>query len=371
MKLLNLRYLIYSFLVISVMAAVALLAAIPATSRALPNAGGSSSGTPPAYALLPMIRYDASPTPAPTPVDPPFGAAAALYITPYEHILASTFNTGSFHLKNTSRGSQRLVELRIDLATAVFRNMVFDPFGAAGDTVAKDITVDAQSGMVFKSRKYESPHDGGFDVVVLRFDSFDRGDEFLFSVDIDPTSITGANVPGPNDTGSVGGLELVGATITATFNDGTVLTNQVSRMDDPGDGGATHSGAVAVMRPGLPDSPMVGIHGISSPAVVNTANQTVRVNGPVGRPYILMVIEGGLFIKGVPNGGFDLDPFESNTAITVREYRGKIGLDGTADVPVTLSKSMSEGGINIITAVFDNHYGVNGRVAVPLILQFD
>lgn len=371
MKLLNLRYLIYGFLVISVIAAIVLLAAIPATSRALPNAAGSSAGTPSAYALLPMIRYDASPTPVPTPGDPPFDAAAALYITPHEHLLASTYNTGSFRVKNISRGSEQLVELRIDLTTAVFPDMVFDPFGAAGDQVAKDLTVDVQSGMGFEGHKYEGLHAGGFDVMVLKFRSFDRGDEFFFSVDVDPTSIAGVGAPGPGESGSVGGLELVGATITATFNDGTVLTNQVSRMDDPGNGGVTHSGAVAVMRPGLSDRPVLGIPGVGSPAVVDVANQTVRVNGPVGRPYILMVIEGGLFTEGVPNGGFDLDPFESNTAITVREYRGKIGLDGTADVPVTLSKSMPEGGINIITAVFDNHYGVNGRVAVPLILQLN
>ncbi len=371
MNLINLRYLIYGLLAVLVIAMVALPAGVPATSRALPDVGAAPLGTPSASVLLPVIRYDASPTPVPTPGDPPFGAAAALYITPHEHILASTYNTGSFRVENLSRGDEQLVELRIDLTTAVFSDMVFDPFGSAGDRVAKDLTIDARPGVGFDGHEYEGPHDGGFDVLILKFYGFDRGDEVLFSVDVDPTSIAGVGAPGPGDAGSVGGLELVGATITATFHDGTVLTNQVSRMNDPGGGGATHSGGVAVLRPGLPDRPALAIQGISSPAVVTAAGQTVRVNGPVGRPYILMVIESGLFTEGVPNGGFDLDPFESNTAVTVREYRGTVGLDGTADVPVTLSKSMPEGGINIITAVFDNHYGVNGRVAVPLVLQLD
>ena len=371
MKVDRLGYLSLALMGILAMCLIVLLAGIPATSRALPDLTPTASTTPAASAHLPLIRYDASPTPAPTPGDPPFGAAAALYITPREHILASTYNTGSFRVENLSRNDEQLVELRIDLTTAVFPDMVFDPFGVAGDRVAKDVTVDARPGVGFHGHEYEGPHDGGFDVLVLRFHGFDGGEAFLFSVDVDPTSIAGVGAPGPADTGSVSGLELVGATITATFDDGTVLTNQVSRMNDPGDSGPTHSGAVAVLRPGLPDRPALAVSGISSPAVVSATGQTVRVSGPVGRPYILVVIESGLFTEGVPNGGFDLDPFESNTAITVREYRGTLGPGGTADVPVTLSKSAPEGGINIITAVLDNHYGVNGRVAAPLVLQLD
>lgn len=371
MKFVNLRNLAFAVLGVLGIGLVAFIAAIPATSRALPEITTTPSSTPSEFSHLPLIRYDASPTPAPTPGDPPFDAAAALYITPYEHILASTYNTGSFRVENLSRNDEQLVELRIDLTTAVFPDMVFDPFGVAGDRVAKDVTVDARPGVGFDGHEYEGLHAGGFDVLVLKFQGFDRGDRFIFSVDVDPTSIAGVGAPGPADTGSVGGLELVGATITATFKDGTVLTNQVSRMNDPGDGGTTHSGAVAVLRPGLPDRPAVAVSGISGPAIVTAAKQSVRLSGPVGRPYILLVIEGGLFTEGVPNGGFDLDPFESNTAVAVREYRGTLGPGGTADVPVTLSKSLPEGGINIITAVLDNHYGISGGVAAPLVLQLD
>jgi hypothetical protein len=361
----------YAFLTLFAAAIIVVLASVPDTGRAMPALTMTASSTPSDRAHLPLIRYDASPTPAPTPADPPFGAAATLSITPYTHILASTYNTGSFRLVNISRNDEQLTELRIDLTTGIFPDMVFDPFGAAGDRVAKDVTVDVRQGLGFDGHEYEGPHDGGYDVLILKFHSFDSGDEFWFSVDVDPTSIAGVGAPGPFDTGSVGGLELVGATITATFGDGSVLTNQVSRMTDPGNGGRTHSGAIAVLRPGLPGRPVVAVSGISGPAVVSSANQIVRVSGPVGRPFVLLVVEGGLFTEGVPNGGFDLEPFESNTAVDVREYSGVLGPGGTADVAITLSKSMPEGGINLIAAYLDNHYGVAGLVAEPLVLQLE
>ena len=31
----------------------------------------------------------------------------------------------------------------------------------------------------------------------------------------------------------------------------------------------------------------------------------------------LLIVEGGLFLAGVPNGGLDIDPFEANTALQV------------------------------------------------------
>ena len=98
---------------------------------------------------------------------------------------------------------------------------------------------------------------------------------------------------------------------------------------------------------------------------------SANVKGPVGRPFVLLVVEGGLFTAGVPNGGFDLDPFESNTAVDVREYRGNLGVGGAADVPIVLTRSVPEGGINTITAFLDNHYGVSGLVAEPLVLQLE
>jgi hypothetical protein len=370
MKPFTIRLLCYSFVAMMIAAVVIVLVAFPLTGGASPQLTQTPSATPSDRVHLPLVRYDALATPPPTPTNPSYSAAAALYVTPFTDILASTFNTGSFVVANDSLGGERLTELRIDLSAALFPDMVFDPFGAAGDTVAKNVTVDVREGLNFDGWTYEGEHDGGFDVLVLRFSNFDRGDRFEFSVDVDPTSIQGVSAPGPFASGSVGGLELVGATITATFDDGTALVNQTYRIDDPGSAGA-HSGTVAFLRPGLPERPEIELPGVSAPAVVNDPNQTIRVSGPAGRPVIVVVVEGGLFTEGLPSGGFDLDPFEANSAVAVTEYNGVIGPAGTVDMPVTLSRSLPEGGINVISATFDNHYGVRGLVADPLTLELE
>ncbi len=369
MRSMTTRFLSYTLAAVVVLAAFAALAGLPAAGGASPDITMTPSTTPSDYALLPIIRYDASPTPPPTPTETPFSAAAALYITPLTDIFASTFNTGSFSVVNDSLNGERLVEMRIDLSTAIFPDMVFDPFGTAGDTVAKDVDVDAIQGLTFEGRDFESPHDGGFDVLVLNFSKFDRDDRFEFSVDVDPTSITGTSAPGPFHSGSVGGLELVGATITATFDNGVVLVNQAYRLADSGSAGSDHSGALALMRPGLPAQPTIEVVGVGAPAVVVNPNQVARVSGPVGQPVIVLVVEGGLFTEGLPGGGFDLDPFEANSAITTREYHVTIGPAGFVDVPILLTRTFPEGGLNHITAVFDNHYGARGGVMEALVLE--
>jgi hypothetical protein len=346
-----------------------MLAGLPLPSGASPALTQTPSATPSDRAHLPIIRYDASPTPPPTPLPVPYSAAALVDFTLGKPINASTFNPASIRVHNESLNGEQLVELRIDLSTAVFPDMVFDPNGNAGDTVFKDLTADIRIGLGLDGWEYEGPHGGGFDVLVINFQNFDNGDRFEFSIDIDPTSITGESAPGPHETGSVGGLELVGATVTAVFSDQTMLANQVWRAADDFGAGSSHSGAVAYLRPGLPQRPEISIPGISAPVIVNQQNQTLRVSGPPGRPIEVVVVEGGLFTAGVPGGGVDLDPFEANTALTVRTYVGVIGLGGTADIPILLSRSAPEGGINVITAAFDNHYGLKGLVAEPLVLE--
>lgn len=363
------RIVTYALGALALLAAVGLLMGLPAGSGASPDLTQTPSATPAYRAHLPLVRYDPSPTPAPTPTQMPSSAAAALFITPFRAINASTFNPSAFVVANDSVGGERLIELRIDLSTAVFPDMVFDPYGQAGDTVAKDLTVDVRQGTGLLDYRYEQPHDGGFDVLVLRFSGFDRGDRFEFSVDVDPTSITGVGAPGPAESGSVGGLELVGATVTATFDGGLTITNQAYRMAEGGNAGSAHSGALAALRLGVPPRPIVQIPGLTTPALVNNPSQVIRVVGPAGSPVTVLVVEGGLFTQGLPNGGFDLDPFEANSAVTVREYAAVVGLPGFVDVPVQLTKTTPESGIHLISAVFDDHYGLKGLVAEPVVLQ--
>lgn len=316
-------------------------------------------------AHLPIVRSDPSPTPFVTPTQTPYDAAAILLVTPFKAMNASTYNTGSFVLENTSLGAERLTQLRIDLSTAVFPKMVFDPDGTAGDFVAKDVEIDQRVGVSSPAHRFEQPNDGGYDVLVMDFQGFDPGDYIAFSVDVDPTSIKGSSAPGPGESGSVSGLELVGATVTLVFDNGANVTGQLSRMPDAGN----EAGASANLRAGLPDRPQIEVAGVVAPAVVGAPDQIVRVSGPVGQPVTVLVVEGGLFTDGVPGGGHNLEPFDANNALVYREYAATVGPLGMVDVPVTLSRSGTPGGINIITAVFDNHYGVKGLVASPVVLE--
>lgn len=354
-------------------AAMALLMLIPMVMGVL-GLPRPRTATPPISAAaaeatrtahLPIIRHDPTPTPVPTPTRIPPGTAGVLQVTPFQPINASTFNTGSFVLENTSSGTERLTSLRIDLSTAIFRKMVFDPHGTAGDVVAKDVEIDQRVGVGSPAHRYEQPRDGGYDVLVMEFQGFDPGDFIAFSVDVDPTSIQGVGAPGPGESGSVSGLELVGATVTLAFDNGRTLVGQLSRMQDAGN----VAGAVAMVQEVVPGQPTIEVAGQPSPAVVGAAEQVVRVGGPIGRPVTVMVVEGGLFTDGVPGGGHNLEPFDANNALTFREYETVVGANGFVDVPILLSRSGAPGGINLITAVFDNHYGQKGLVAAPLVLE--
>jgi hypothetical protein len=368
------RLISYAVVILLILALALVLIGFPAASIASPDITMTPSSTPVNWEYLPFTSDDATATPVPTPTDTPYSAAAAVEITFGKPINASTYNTGSFRVFNESLNGERLSEVRIDLSTAIFTDMVFDPHGEAGDTVAKDVTVDVSVGLDFDGWTYNSPNGGGYNTLILKFREFDPGDQFAFSVDVDPTSIKGVGAPGPMETGSVGGLELVGAMVTATFDDGTVvLANQTYRTPDDGGAGADHSGAVAVLRPGAPEQPALEVLGATAPATVTNQNQIVRVGGPAGRPVIVLVVEGGQFIEGVPDGGFDLDRYEANSAVTTREYAGVIGPTGTVDIPILLTRTILPGGVaggfNVITAVFDNHHGLRGEVAAPLVLE--
>lgn len=337
----------------------------------LPALANSGAGQPAALTptipttvagYLPVVQHDYTPTPLATPVEAPYSASAVLYVTPLQPINGSTFNTGSFILENESLHDERISKVRIDLSTAVFPDIIFDPFGSGGDTLAKDLTVDGRVGLSFSGHDYAGERGGGYDILNMRFQSFDPGDRFSFSVDVDPNSIRGVGAPGPNEAGSICGLEMVGATVTVTFEDGQVLTNQLYRMPEP----ESPCGAWVRLRAGLPDAPGVTAANLQ---VTPIPNYTVQLDGPPGQPVQVLVIEGGLFTEGVPGGGYDLEPFEANNALLFREYSSTIGLDGRVAVPVNLSRSHPNGGLNYIVAVFDNYYGSKGKVSEPVVIE--
>ncbi len=315
-------------------------------------------------AWIPVVQFDQTPTPIPTPDLPPSPYEAYLAITPQGGINASTFNSDSFILRNKATNGESIVFVRLDLSTAVFPNMVFDPFGKGGDTLAKDLKVDHKGGAGLSGHSYAGDHGGGYDILELTFNSFDPGDEFRFSVDVDPNSIRGVGAPGPHESGSVSGLELMGSTVTVRYEGGRELSNQTSPI--PG----SDSGSEVTLRAGLPAAPTLSVLGIeSTPVTVSAAAQKVIVSGAALQPASLLVLEGGMFLDGVPGGGFNVEPYDANSLVAIQAHEVQTRHNGQVVVDVTLMRSLTEGGINHLAAVFDNHFGARGSVSVPLRLE--
>ncbi|MBC7784376.1 MAG: choice-of-anchor D domain-containing protein, partial [Burkholderiales bacterium] len=295
-------------------------------------------------------------------------AAAFIDVDPGGGINGSTYNGGSFKLTNNSVGGQTIQSIRIDTTTAILPDVVFDPYGQGGDLTAKDLNVDNAGGVTYAGHNYTLPHDGGFDAMTINFTNFGSGKTFQFSVDNDPTSIKGGSSPGPNDSGSISGLELLGSLVTITFSDGSVQTGYLFHKNN------STSGSQNIIRTGAPAAPAITMIGVASPSVTGSANQTVRVVGTAGSTVTLVILEGGLFTQGLPNGGFDLDPFESNTAIGVVKIDVTVGAGGFVDVPVTLTRANNNSGItgiNYVLAAVKESDGRYGRISNKLVVRYD
>lgn len=289
-----------------------------------------------------------------------------LQITPTGGINASTYNPGTIIITNAANSTAQITQVVIDLSTAAFPDMVYDPFGTAGDLVAKDVTIDSNPGVVgYLGRNFSSPHDGGFDVLTLNFNNFDPGEVLAFSVDVDPTSIRGVQAPGPAESGSVSGLEMSGATITASFSNNLTLSGTTHPLS------GSPSGSTALLRENLPPQPAVSIENVpTTPAMVTDAGQVVEISGgPIWSTAVVVVVEGGLFTAGLPGGGYDIDPYEANSAILVNEYRQLVDYNGNATIPITLTRSNNEGGLNHILVYFEDYYEYPSPTSDPIILQ--
>ena len=297
--------------------------------------------------------------------DPSTAEALVAIDPPGSGIDASTYNSGSFQITNNSASGQRIETVQFDMSTAIMPDMVFDPDGVAGDLVAKPFTPNAgasATGLV--GHTLSGPHDDGYDVIDVQFNDFDPGETFTFAIDVDPTTIRGTSAPGPNESGSVSGLELTSTRITVTFDDGTTL------IADTFPPAGSLDASLNTLRASPPLAPAIEVLGVpSSPAVVLDPQQTVRVTGPAGADVRILVLEGGLFTEGLPGGGFDVDPFEANSALGTAEYQATIGGTQTVDVPITVLESEPLGGINHIAAVIVEPDGRTGASSNVIVLE--
>ncbi len=300
---------------------------------------------------------------------PPIGDAGAIVnIDPLSGglLTASTAASGSFRILNNSTGNVRIESVTFNTATALLRDLVFDPNGTAGDT-ANGPPFVADSGTVetgLSGHSFSGAHDGGFDSLTVDFDNFDPGEIFAFHVDVDPTSIKGAAPPGPNGTGHISGLELNGTTVTVVFNNGTTTQTKTFRTAGSSRASETTTNATLPPAPGLA---LVGT--TTPPAVVTSADHLLRVTGPAGVTARLLQLETGLYLAGVPGGGFDIDPFETNKAIGIIEHVVTIGAGGFVDVPVTLTNSEPEAGYNYFVAAIQDASGRTGDLSPTIVLR--
>ena len=264
-------------------------------------------------------------------------------IAPEPDINASTTTSGSFQISNTSLGNQDITRISIDLSTAVLPEMVFDPEGLAGDTAGKDFTPDSGAHRVgLQNHKFFKSRNNGFNSLEIDFNDFGAGELFTFSVDVAPTNIRGPSNSPKHDPQNVSGLELLGSTIVAEFDDGS--KHKAGLFISPGSVSASEN-----KIGGIPEiKPSIEVLGISSfPTVVSDSNQVVRIRGPEFAEVTLVILEAGGFNRGQ---GLGQGSFKANSIISVAEHHATIGGEGFIDLSVTLLRSDPKGGINYMAA---------------------
>ena len=277
---------------------------------------------------------------------------------------SSTFLSDSFVISNASGSAEQITRAVFDLRRSILPDIVFDPFGTGGDAVAKDLTIDSAAGLTVSGHTYYSSHDGGYDVLEIDFAGFDPGEFVTFSVDVDPTSIKGAASPGPNHSGSISGLEMSGADVTVDFDDGESIRTRLFAI--PG----SDTGARVTAKRTRATPPAIEIVDVGyQTTTVTNASQVARVVGLPGSTVDVLVVESALYVSGVPGGGFDLDPFEANTAIQRATLSGIVSPLGFVDIPITLTRSDAAGGFNSIIAVSRDASGDTGLTSDPFVLQ--
>ncbi|WP_386074391.1 malectin domain-containing carbohydrate-binding protein [Tropicimonas aquimaris] len=298
----------------------------------------------------------------------PASTAAAEILVDTTGINGSTFGNQSFNISNT--GDVAITKVTFDLSSAILPEVVFDPNGTAGDGTAKGFTPDGGSEVTtgVTSHSFTGAYEGGFYGLEIDFSDFQNGETLTFGLDVDPISIKGATSPGPSASGSVSGFELIGSTVTVEFEDGTSVT---SNLFDAGN----EADAVAVVTAGAPVAPTIGLLDGASPSTVNSANQTIVILGAPNAEVTLLQVEAGMFIDGIngPNApdGYDVDPYEANSAINRTVFTGTLDANGQLAVPVTLLDSDDEGGLNHFVAVVNGANGQTSPTSNKLVVEFD
>ncbi|RJP73844.1 MAG: T9SS C-terminal target domain-containing protein [Ignavibacteriales bacterium] len=290
-------------------------------------------------------------------------------IPPYSNVNTynqSTYNPKSFQVRNDSPDGQKIKKLIADISHTLLPDLVFDPDGTAGDIVGKGFTPDSNATEVgLGNFQYKYPEDGGYTWLEVDFTDFNPGEFFAFSIDVDPTSIHNSNPPGPRGSGSVSGIELIGANVMIMFDDNSVQIAQPFRIEE------SKGGSQNIFTNKILMKPRISIEGQPElPSIVSNPEQIVEVIGQPNTDVSVLIAEGGMFLSGVPDGGVDVDPFEANSFISLSEVSAHIGEQGNVEVPVTLYRTDSDsGGFNYIVAVIKDSSGKTSDISNIAVLE--
>ncbi len=287
---------------------------------------------------------------------------------------SSTNSTGAFQVANESSGGLRITSVKIDVSTALLPDVVFDPAGTAGDPDGKAFQLDSFTGSGTPVHGFESPHDGvgsgdGYEVLAITCGpgiDFGPGDSMTFSADVDPTSVKGAAGPGPEHSASISGLELIGATVSVEFSDGTLRVVRTGGLPGP----SANKASMAVLAPDHPPAPSISVPGRISP-FTTSQQPLLRIGGPPGATVVLGEFPAALFLAGVPGGGYDIDPYEVNKVVGFGFDNHTIGAGGFVDVPLNLSWSATTGGIHLLSALLVDGNGRRGSSSDVLVIDYN
>ena len=252
------------------------------------------------------------------------GAAVLEVTVDSNDVQVSNFGNNSFQLTNT--GNKKITKLEIDVTNALYPDSVFDPFGLAGDTVKKQLTINTNGGTGVVSPDHGTATNpgttyigaggiAGFEGIQILFDNnvnggFEAGETLGFAVDMDPNSIAGS-AKGPLDAGTdpgwdvggISGAEIIGSTFTVTFEDGTTATGQLQ-----GAGNQAGAQGLATQTPsGLSVDLTVNGLGAGGVGSYGEGGPSVIINGPAGETARVVLTKG--IIQPV-NNNFD-EPYSS------------------------------------------------------------
>ncbi|WP_282075917.1 malectin domain-containing carbohydrate-binding protein, partial [Maribacter aquivivus] len=258
---------------------------------------------------------------------------------------SSTYGGGLF-ITNNSSGNVTITSVSIDLSTAVFPNVVFDPIGTAGDATAQCVTVisqtggDANVGLTIPGNNgtgsdvdcvtpFSVPNGpGGYNVMTLNFNDFEAGETVDIAVDVDPKSIEGFNSAG--NAGAISGAELIGSTVTVTYSDGSSATRQLYQVGSSVVNSENYFNPATVQC----DAPSISLEGFIGNTMVNESAQIISINGPANANIEVLVY--GTTIEDIGNN-IPSDLFEMNKAQSLQKLTGLLNGSGQLQLDVDLT----------------------------------